>query len=70
MIDWSIALPSFLTALVEWVEAFTIVLGVSFSIGWRSAIGASLAVLATLAALTLVASRLLTAGRLAQKLPE
>lgn len=62
MIDWSIALPSFLTALVEWVEAFTIVLAVSFTIGWRSAIGASLAALLTLAALMLVAGRLLASG--------
>ena len=52
MIDWSIAVPSFLTALVEWVEAFTIVLAVSLSIGWRGAIGAALAGLATLAVLT------------------
>lgn len=62
MIDWSIVLPSFLTALVEWVEAFTIVLAVSFSIGWRSAIGASLAALLTLAALTVAASQLLIVG--------
>ncbi len=62
MIDWSIAVPSFLTALVEWVEAFTIVLAVSLSIGWRAAIGASLAGLATLAALTLAAGRLLATG--------
>ncbi len=62
MIDWSIAVPSFLTALVEWVEAFTIVLAVSLSIGWRAAIGASLAGLATLAVLTLVAGRLLMTG--------
>lgn len=62
MIDWSIAVPSFLTALVEWVEAFTIVLAVSLSIGWRGAIGASLAGLATLALLTLVAGRLLATG--------
>lgn len=59
MIDWSIAVPCFLTALVEWVEAFTIVLAVSLSIGWRAAIGASLAGLATLAVLALVAGRLL-----------
>jgi uncharacterized membrane protein len=59
MIDWSIAVPSFLTALVEWVEAFTIVLAVSLSIGWRAAFGASLAGLATLAVLTLAAGRLL-----------
>lgn len=62
VIDWSIAAPSFLTALVEWVEAFTIVLAVSLSIGWRAAIGASLAGLATLAVLTLAAGRLLATG--------
>ncbi len=62
MIDWSIAVPSFFTALVEWVEAFTIVLAVSLSIGWRGGIGAALAGLATLAVLTLVAGRLLATG--------
>lgn len=62
MVDWSVAVPSFLTALVEWVEAFTIVLAVSLSIGWRAALGASLAGLATLAVLTLVAGRLLLTG--------
>ena len=62
MIDWSIAVPSFLTALVEWVEAFTIVLAVSLTIGWRAAIGAALAGLATLAVLTAVAGRLLATG--------
>jgi len=62
MIDWSIAVPSFLTALVEWVEAFTIVLAVSLSIGWRGAVGAAVAGLATLAVMTLVAGRLLATG--------
>ena len=62
MVDWSIAVPSFLTALVEWVEAFTIVLAVSLSIGWRAAIGASLAALATLAVLTLAAGQMLATG--------
>ncbi len=62
MVDWSIAVPSFLTALVEWVEAFTIVLAVSLSIGWRGAIGAALAGLATLAVLTLAAGQLLATG--------
>jgi len=62
VIDWSIAAPSLLTALVEWVEAFTIVLAVSLSIGWRAAIGASLAGLATLTVLTLAAGRLLVTG--------
>lgn len=62
MVDWAVAVPSFLTALVEWVEAFTIVLAVSLSIGWRGAVGAALAGLATLAALTLVAGRALATG--------
>jgi len=62
MIDWSIAVPSFLTALVEWVEAFTIVLAVSLSIGWRAAIGASLVGLLTLAVLTLAAGQVLATG--------
>lgn len=61
-LDWSIAVPSFLTALVEWVEAFTIVLAVSLSIGWRGAIGAALAGLATLAVLTAVSGGLLATG--------
>ena len=46
MVDWSVAVPPFLTVLVEWVEAFTIVLAVGLSIGWRAALGASLAELA------------------------
>jgi uncharacterized membrane protein len=52
MLDWTILVPAFLTAAVEWVEAFTIVLAVSISIGWRAAVGAALAALATLAAMT------------------
>src|SRR5258706_14367835 len=52
MLDWTVAVPTFLTAAVEWVEAFTIVLAVSMSIGWRAAAGAALAALATLAAMT------------------
>jgi len=62
ILDWSIAVPSFLTALVEWVEAFTIVLAVSFSIGWRGAVGAALAGLATLAVLTALSGGLLATG--------
>lgn len=61
-LDWSVAVPSFLTALVEWVEAFTIVLAVSLGIGWRGAIGATLAGLATLVVLTLATGRLLSSG--------
>jgi Ca2+/H+ antiporter, TMEM165/GDT1 family len=52
MLDWSIVVPAFFTAAVEWVEAFTIVLAVSLSIGWRAAAGAALAALAVLAAMT------------------
>ena len=37
MLDWTIFVPTFLAAAVEWVEAFTIVLAVSLSIGWRAA---------------------------------
>lgn len=61
-IDWAVAIPCFLTALVEWVEAFTIVLAVSLSIGWRSAAGASLAALATLAGLTAATGGVLQLG--------
>ena len=33
------AVPSFLASVVEWAEAFTIVLAVSLTIGWRPFIG-------------------------------
>ena len=52
MLDWTVVVPAFLTAAVEWVEAFTIVLAVSLSIGWRAAAGAALAALAVLAGMT------------------
>jgi len=52
MLDWTIVVPAFLTAAVEWVEAFTIVLAVSLSIGWRAAGGAALTALVALAAMT------------------
>ena len=50
--DWPAFFPLFLAAAVEWVEAFTIVLAVSLTIGWVASLGAALAGLATLAALT------------------
>lgn len=62
MINWHIFLPVFLTAMVEWVEAFTIVLAVSLSIGWRGAGSASLAAFAVLGALTVGASGFLAYG--------
>jgi uncharacterized membrane protein len=55
-------LPTFLTAAVEWVEAFTIVLAVSLTIGWRAAATAAGAALLTLAALTLATGGALQAG--------
>lgn len=62
MINWHIFLPVFFTAMVEWVEAFTIVLAVALSIGWRAAGGASLAAFAVLAVLTLTCDRFLEYG--------
>jgi uncharacterized membrane protein len=43
---------TYLTATVEWVEAYTIVLAVALSIGWRRALTAALAAIAVLAILT------------------
>jgi uncharacterized membrane protein len=50
--DWPAFFPVFLTAGVEWVEAFTIVLAVSLTIGWAASLGAAAAGLGTLALLT------------------
>ena len=60
--DWPAFLPLFLTASVEWVEAFTIVLAVSLTIGWGASIGAAAAGLATLAVLTALTGRALSLG--------
>ncbi len=60
--SWTIFAPSFLTAAVEWVEAFTIVLAVSLTIGWPAALGAAVAALATLAALTAATGGVLQLG--------
>ncbi len=60
--SWPAILPLFLAATVEWVEAFTIVLAVSLTIGWRSSVGAALAGLATLAALTAATGGALSLG--------
>ena len=43
------AVPSFVASVVEWVEAFTIVLAVGNTRGWRSPIWGTLGALATLA---------------------
>src|SRR5882672_204634 len=62
MLDWTIVVPAFLTAAVEWVEAFTIVLAVSLTIGWRAAAGAALAALVALAAMTVATGGVLGLG--------
>ena len=59
MVNWHIFLPIFFTAMVEWVEAFTIVLAVAISIGWRAAGGASLAAFVALGVLTVFCDRFL-----------
>jgi uncharacterized membrane protein len=60
--DWPAFLPLFLTASVEWVEAFTIVLAVSLTIGWRASLGAAAAGLGTLAVLTAATGGALSLG--------
>jgi uncharacterized membrane protein len=62
MLDWTVVVPAFLTAAIEWVEAFTIVLAVSLSIGWRGAAAAALAALALLAAMTAATGGVLEIG--------
>ena len=49
--QWGGAGAIFLASAVEWVEAFTIVLAVALTIGWRRATGAAMAGLAVVAAL-------------------
>lgn len=62
MTDWTIFVPTFLAAAVEWVEAFTIVLAVSLSIGWASATGAAAAALGLLGVMTVVTGGALRLG--------
>jgi uncharacterized membrane protein len=62
MLDWTVAVPTFLAAAVEWVEAFTIVLAVSLSIGWLAAAGAAATALAVLAAMTAATGGALSLG--------
>lgn len=52
--QWSGACAIFLAAAVEWVEAFTIVLAVALTIGWRRATGAAASALALIALLIAV----------------
>jgi len=57
MSDIPVIIASFLTAGVEWVEAFTIVLAVALAIGWPRAAAAAGAALGVLALLTLFGAR-------------
>lgn len=49
-----VLVATWLAATVEWVEALTIVLAVSLTIGWKPTLGASATALLVLAALTFV----------------
>ncbi|MGC8468263.1 MAG: COG4280 domain-containing protein, partial [Acidithiobacillus sp.] len=51
-----------LAAIVEWVEAFTIVLAVALTIGWPRALMASLAAILTLIVMTVAGGALLLSG--------
>ena len=62
MSEWGIFLATFLAATVEWVEAFTIVLAVSLTIGWGRAAGAAAAALLVLAAMTAATGGMLRLG--------
>jgi uncharacterized membrane protein len=61
MPGYGVMLATFLGASVEWVEAFTIVLAVSLSIGWPRAATAAGSALAVLAVMTLAGTALLAA---------
>ncbi len=52
--QWGGFAAVFLASAVEWVEAFTIVLAVALSIGWRRAGGAAAAALATVTVLIIL----------------
>ncbi|MBU2784116.1 hypothetical protein HAP99_13190, partial [Acidithiobacillus caldus] len=62
MSPWQIVTATGLAAIVEWVEAFTIVLAVALTIGWPRALGASIAAILTLVAMTVAGGSLLLAG--------
>jgi uncharacterized membrane protein len=61
--QWGGAGAIFLAAAVEWVEAFTIVLAVALTIGWRRATGAAAAALALIAILIAVTGAGLAAAQ-------
>jgi uncharacterized membrane protein len=60
--DWPAFVLLLVAAGVEWVEAFTIVLAVSLTIGWGAALGAAAAGLGTLTLLTAATGGALSLG--------
>lgn len=60
--SWAIFSSSFIAAAVEWVEAYTIVLAVSLTIGWRAALGAVGAAAVSLVGLTAATGGVLALG--------
>ena len=60
--DWPAFVPLLLAAGVEWVEAFTIILAVSLTIGWGASLGAAAAGLGTLTLLTAATGGALSLG--------
>ncbi|MEJ2479127.1 MAG: hypothetical protein P8Y78_02910 [Acidihalobacter sp.] len=60
--DWAVFTAAFLTSTVEWVEAYTIVLAVAVTVGWRSAGSATIAGLATVTALIAMTGGALSLG--------
>lgn len=41
MLDWTVMAPAFLAAMVEWVEAVTIVVALNLRVGRRAATAAA-----------------------------
>jgi Ca2+/H+ antiporter, TMEM165/GDT1 family len=62
MFDSGIFVATFLAATVEWVEAFTIVLAVSLTIGWARSAGAAASALLLLAVMTVATGGVLRLG--------
>lgn len=60
--DWAVFSAAFLTSTVEWVEAYTIVLAVAVTVGWRTAGSGALAALATVTALIVATGGALSLG--------
>jgi len=61
-VNWGMFTAVFLAACVEWVEAFTIVLAVGMTTGWRTALGAALAAMLLLSGFAFTGGGLLMLG--------